>query len=64
MWFSSEQESLVSAEVQTLIQKRTVSLQETHQVGFISQFGNNLKTLNKFIWEELTLQDGRVSHGE
>ena len=70
MAFSVEQQSLISAEIQTLIQKGAVSLQEPHQVGFVSQLflvpkkdGSfwpvvNLKALNKFIQEEHFKMEG------
>ena len=70
MAISAEQQSLISAEIQTLIQKGPVSLQEPHQVGFISQLflvpkkdGGfrpvvNLKALNIFIQEEHFKMEG------
>ena len=72
MAFSAEQQSLISAEIQMLIQKGAVSLQEPHQVGFVSQLflvpkkdGDfrpvvtvNLKALNKFIQEEHFKMEG------
>ena len=70
MAFSMEQQSLISVEIQMLIQKGAVSLQEPHQVGFVSQLflvpkkdGGfrpvvNLKALNKFIQEEHFKMEG------
>ena len=70
MHFPKEQEELISAEVQTLVQKRAVCLMKDHQVGFVSQLflvskkdGGfrpvvNLKALNKYIQEEHFKMEG------
>ena len=64
MRFPTEQEELISAEVQTLVQKEAICLLNDHQVGFVSQIflvpkkdGRfrpvvNLKALKKYIAEE------------
>ena len=74
MFFSVEQESTISVEIQTLIQKGAVSLQEPHQVSFVSQLflapekdGDfrpvvNLKALN--ILSRKNTSRWRVLHGE
>ena len=75
MHFPKEQEELISAEVQTLVQKRALCLMKDHQVGFVSQLflvpkrdGGfcpvvNLKALNKYIQKEHFKMEGFHMHG-
>ena len=70
MCFPTEQEELISAEVQTLVRKGTICLLKDHQVGFVSQLflvpkkdGGfhpvvNLKALNKYNLEEHFKMEG------
>ena len=70
MRFPTEQEELISVEVQTLVQKGAIYLLKDHQVSFVSQLflvpkkdGGfrpvvNLKTLNKYILEEHFKMEG------
>ena len=70
MRFPMEQETLISVEVQTLVQKGTICLVKDHQMGFASQLFLvpkkddgfcpvvNLKALNKYIPEEHFKMEG------